>query len=79
MKRWTLTFATLGLLLAAPAALAAEGDFNGDGAANEADREILVAAVGTTAGDEGFLAAADHDGDGTITLVDVGYFLRLAQ
>jgi hypothetical protein len=79
MIRWTLMLVTLGLLLAAPAAFAIEGDYNGDGAVDENDRAIVTAAVGTVAGDPDFVAAADHDGDGIISLQDVGYFLRLTQ
>ncbi len=77
MNRVTPFLATLALMFAAPAAFALEGDLNNDGAVDQADSKIAMAAVGTTADDPGFLPAADLDGDGVITLVDVGALLKL--
>lgn len=82
MKRLTAGLAVLGLLAAAPAALAAEeGDYNGDGKVDDADRDMIMAAMNTTPGDPGWLAAADHDGDGVISMIDVMAFkdIRDAQ
>ena len=82
MKRWIVTISTLGLLLAASAAsAAAPGDYNGDGLVDDADKAIILAlaANGSAAGDADFLPAADHDGDGTISMVDVAEFSKLLK
>ena len=84
MIRMTLgLLAALALLLAAPAAMAAEGDYNcdynNDGVVDDADRAILIDAMGTRAGEPGFLEAADHNGDGLITAADLGIFLEVTQ
>ena len=71
--------AVAAILLAAPAALAIEGDYNADGVINEADQAILTDALQTRDGDPGFVPAADHDGDGVITLADLGVFVRLMK
>ncbi len=54
---------------------ACQTDLNGDGVTNEADVEIFQSALGTAVGDEGFVAAADLDGSGTVTSTDYGIFL----
>jgi hypothetical protein len=46
------------------------GDLNGDGLVNNADYLIFRAALNKRAGQPGFVAAADMDGDGVITLKD---------
>lgn len=72
------TAAMLTLLLAGPAALAgAPGDYNDDGAVDDADKQIIMDARNTTDGDAGFVPAADHDGDGVISLVDVSAFSKI--
>ncbi|MEO9325741.1 amidase family protein [Nocardioides sp. C4-1] len=50
-----------------------EADLTGDDQVTEADLDVLVAAIGTTASDSGWgaVAAADLDGDDAITLTDV--------
>ena len=84
MIRVTLSLlAALGLCvavaIAAPAAFAAApGDLNDDGAVDAADVSIATGAVGTADGDAGFVAAADMDGDGVITLVDVSAVMDLS-
>lgn len=50
-------------------------DFNGDGVTNEADVAILQSTLGKSQSDEGFVAAADLDGSGTVTTADYGIFL----
>lgn len=67
----------LGLLLAAPAALAADGDYNGDGVCDAADSQIIQDIQGSVAGDGNYIAAADYDGDGVISLVDLSQHLDL--
>jgi hypothetical protein len=50
-------------------------DYNGDNVTDDADVAILQAALGTSSGDDGFVAQADHDGDGFITVEDYGILL----
>ena len=50
-------------------------DYNGDNVTDDADVAILQAALGTSGGDDGFVAQADHDGDGFITVEDYGILL----
>jgi hypothetical protein len=50
-------------------------DLNGDGVTNEADVEIFQSTLGKAQGDEGYVAAADLDGSGTVTAADYGIFL----
>jgi len=79
MTRVTSFVLTLGLVLAAPAALAAEGDYNDDGAVDGADQQILMDAMNTTEDSDRFVAGADHDGDGVISLNDLNIFLDIRQ
>jgi len=65
-------------VLAAPVAFAGvPGDYNGDGAVDDADKQIILDARNTVEGDEGFVPAADHNGDGVISLVDVSAFAKI--
>lgn len=78
MKRGLALTALSMLLLAGPAALAgAPGDYNNDGAVDDADKQIIMDARNTAEGDAGFVAAADHDGDGVISLVDLSAFAKI--
>ena len=79
MTRVTSFLLALGLIFAAPAALAIEGDYNGDGVVDQTDQDMLTDAMMTTEGDPDFLPEADHDGDGVISLRDVGRFLDIRQ
>lgn len=49
------------------------GDLTGDRQIDQDDLDLLVDALGTTSGDDGWptISAADYDGDDTITLTDV--------
>ncbi len=79
MKRFALLVATAALLLAAPTAFAEHPcDFDGNGAFDQPDRDVLIAAAAqnSTPGDPGWVPAADRDGDGIISLVDIGLCLR---
>ena len=77
MKRFALLFATAVMLLAAPTAGAEHPcDFDGSGAFDQPDKEILKAAQNATPGDSNWVAAADRDADGIITVVDIGLCLR---
>jgi hypothetical protein len=67
--------ATLGLLLAAPMAFAADCDVNGDGVVDAADQEDLRSALNSGEGSSAFIAAADFDDDGMISLIDLAAFL----
>jgi hypothetical protein len=61
---------------AAVAGNSCDTDYNGDGATDTADVEILQAALGTQNGDDAFVAQADLDGDGFISVKDYGIMLR---
>jgi hypothetical protein len=50
-------------------------DYNGDGTTDAADVAELQGALGTASGDDGFVAQADHDGDGFITVKDYAILL----
>jgi hypothetical protein len=79
MKRLVTLIATIGLTFAGSAAFAADPacDYNGDGACDGADLDVVMGAQGTVSGDDGYVAAADHDGDGVISLVDAAIFAQL--
>ena len=77
MKHLGALCAVATILLAASAAWALAGDYNNDGVIDETDQAILMNAIRTHEGDPGFVPAADHDGDGVITMADLGTFLRL--
>lgn len=80
MKRLLSGIATVGLLLCAPAAMAGvEGDYNADGVVDDLDKDIIFSSLNTTTDDPEFVPAADHDGDGVISLVDVGHFSKIYQ
>lgn len=53
-----------------------QADFNRDGIVDEADVEIFKTSLGKSAGDEGYVAAADLDGSGSVTVADYGLLLR---
>ncbi|MCK4658387.1 MAG: hypothetical protein KAV82_02600 [Phycisphaerae bacterium] len=46
------------------------GDLNADGVIDDGDRDIFVAALNTTEGEEGFNSDLDYDGDGLISQID---------
>jgi hypothetical protein len=75
MTRVIWLLATLGLLLAAPMALAADCDVNGDGVVDEADKQDLLSALNSGEGSPAFIADADFDDDGMISLIDLSHFL----
>lgn len=80
MLRFVSILCAMGLMLVAPAALAnGSGDCNGDGVVNGDDIEIVRGALNTTDGDDGFVAEADTDGDGTISLVDLNNVLNASK
>lgn len=77
-KLWATGLLSLGLALCAGAAMAENScatDFNGDGVTNEADVAILQSTLGKSAGDAGYVAAADLDGDGAVTAQDYSIML----
>ena len=77
MKRFALLLATAVMLLSAPTAFAEHPcDFDGSGAFDQPDKEVLKAAQNATPGDSNWVAAADRDADGIITVVDIGLCLR---
>ena len=78
LKRLRTLLAITGLCLAAPVfANDLACDYNGDGVCDGADAGIIRAAHGTSVGDPGFVPAADHDGDGVISPVDLSRFVAL--
>ena len=80
LRRLRTLLMLAGLCLAAPAfAYDPACDYNGDGACDLADADIIRAAQNTPVGDPGFVAAADHDGDGIISPVDLGRFVALLR
>lgn len=50
-------------------------DFDENGVVDEADIELFKLVLGRSAGEVGFLAAADLDGSGVITPTDFGIML----
>lgn len=52
------------------------GDMNDDGILDDTDVELFRLAFGNF-GDDEFVAAADFDGDGSVTLVDFQMFLNM--
>ena len=79
MKRFALLIATAALLLTAPIAFAEHPcDFDGSGAFDQPDKEVLKAAAAqnATPGDPSWVPAADRDADGIITVIDIGLCLR---
>jgi hypothetical protein len=50
-------------------------DFNGDGATNEADLEILKSLIGANEDLEGFSPVVDLNDDGQIDLADFNLFI----
>ena len=80
MIRIVSLICAMGLLLAAPAAWAnGSGDCDGNGVVDSADVECARGAQGTKAGDDGFVAAADTDGDGVISLADLNDILAASK
>jgi hypothetical protein len=71
--------AVAALMLPASAGLASEGDVDGNGIVDDEDRKVLMSALRTSTGHEGFVAAADLSGDGLITLLDLALFDQLAD
>jgi len=78
MKRFCVVLATAGLFLATPA-LAADCDYDGDGLCDGSDRQIILDAVGSQEGDDRYVEAADHDGDGIISMGDVSAHIDLIR
>lgn len=54
----------------APTEPSVPGDLDGDGDIDNEDRKILFAAMGSCAGDPGYVEAADYNGDGCIDKAD---------
>jgi hypothetical protein len=80
MIRIVSILCAMGLLLAAPAAWAnGSGDCDGNGVVDAADVDCARAAVGTKSGDDGFVAAADTDGDGVVSLADLSDILQASK
>lgn len=80
MLRITTMILAAGVMFAAPAAWAVlPGDCDGNGVVDAADAEIARDALGTAAGDDGFVAAADVDGDGAVSLVDLNAILQASS
>jgi ELWxxDGT repeat protein len=52
------------------------GDSNGDRSVDDTDLALFQAALGTSAGDPGYLAYFDYNGDGVIDALDQAAFLK---
>ncbi len=77
MKLFAPLLAIAGLLLAAPSAFAEHPcDFDGSGAFDGPDKEVLKAAAHSRPGDPNWVPEADRDGDGVISGADIGLCLR---
>jgi len=74
----TLLVGSLVLLASgsASADISCDTDFNGDGATNETDLEILKNYVGATEDDEGYSPVVDLNDDGRVDIADVNAFLN---
>lgn len=79
MKRCISTLCALGMMLSASAAFALDGDCNGDGVVDQADVALARSAQNSAVGDDGYIAAADMDGNGTISSSDLIAILNLSN
>ena len=80
MNNWTALAAVLGIsLLALPAMAGSECDVTGDGVSNDADAEVIQAAIGTQEGDLDFVPSADLDGDGQVLVSDFTVFIECSE
>jgi hypothetical protein len=80
MLRTISILCAMSLMLAASAAWAGvPGDCDGNGQVDGSDAALARDAVGTSAGDDGYIDAADMDGDGTISLADLNAILQASQ
>jgi dockerin type I repeat protein len=70
-----------GVLAAGAALLLPEprGDLNGDGIVNYDDLKLVIAHLGTRAGQPGFDPRADVNGDGVVDTADVSAELHLLE
>jgi hypothetical protein len=73
----TLLVGSLVLLASgsAFAEISCDTDFNGDGATNETDLEILKNYMGATEDDEGYTPVVDLNDDGRVDMADLNAFL----
>ncbi len=78
MLRLLSILCATGLMLAAPAWAGGSGDCDGDGGVTGADAECARELINLTEGDDGFVADADMDGDGVISVVDLSAILNAA-
>lgn len=78
LKVWGSGLVAAGLVLFAGVSFAQDAcdtDFNGDGVTDAADVEIFQSALGSSAGDDTYVAQADLDGDGEVNTIDYGIML----
>ena len=69
-----------GFFIAAPAAWAGvPGDCDGNGVVDGDDVAIARDAVGSAEGDDNYVAAADMDGDGGVSLGDLNAILEASS
>ena len=79
LKNWGRVLSVAGAMLFANVSLAqhsCDTDFNGDGVTDPADFEIFKAALGSSEGDDHFVASADLNQDGSVTSVDYAIMMR---
>ncbi len=77
-KVWGCGLVTAGLVFFASASFAqnaCDTDFNGDGTTDAADVAVFQSALGSSEGDDNYLAQADLDGDGEVNTIDYGIML----
>jgi len=77
-KVWGSGLIAAGVVFFASAVFAQSNcatDYNGDGVTDDADVEIFNSALGARSGDDNFIAQADLDEDGEVTLLDYSILL----
>ena len=78
-RSWGAVLISSAAILFAQASFAqnsCDTDFNGDGATDVADFEILQAALGASNEEDRYVAAADLNGDGWVTTLDYQIMLQ---
>jgi len=76
--KWGKAIVAAAFLISAGTAQAQDScatDFDGNGVTDADDVAVMQSAMGTGDGDEGYIAAADLNGDGTVSMADYAILL----